>query len=302
MAWRKLGRVFSPENDADWMRTHAALPMVECRDGDCCRVYFGCRDERNRSSVAWADVEFAETVRLIEVERQPIVQPGERGTFDDSGTSPGCLTKVGAKRFLYYLGWNLCVTVPWRNSIGVAISDDEQGIFRKFSPAPILDRSSVDPFTVSYPWVIDDNGRFKMWYGSHLGWGPDAIERHDMNHVIKYAESEDGIHWQRQGIVALAGHLPEIYAVCRPCVVRDADRYRMWFCYRGPAYRIGYAESADGIQWEWGPPEYGLSVSEAGWDAEMTAYPCVFDHRGRRYLLYNGNAYGKTGFGAAVWE
>jgi hypothetical protein len=34
----------------------------------------------------------------------------------------------------------------------------------------------------------------------------------------------------------------------------------------------------------------------------MIEYPCVFDHGGRRYLLYSGNGFGKAGFGIAVLE
>jgi hypothetical protein len=34
----------------------------------------------------------------------------------------------------------------------------------------------------------------------------------------------------------------------------------------------------------------------------MTSYPAVFAHGGRLWLLYNGNAYGRTGFGLAIWE
>ena len=45
-----------------------------------------------------------------------------------------------------------------------------------------------------------------------------------------------------------------------------------------------------------------IDVSPGGWDGEMIGYPCVFEHRGRRYMLYNGNRYGATGFGAAIEE
>lgn len=302
MGWERLGRVFSPESGDDWMRSHAALPIVEPRGGDVFRVYFGSRDDRNRTSIGWAEIEIGNRIRLLDVAKQPILRPGELGTFDDSGASPACLVSAGTKRYLYYVGWNLCVTVPWRNSIGLAISEDEKGGFTKYAPAPIVDRSAVDPFTLSYPWVIRDAGRWKMWYGSHLSWGPEAVAKHDMNHVIKYAESADGIVWKREGVVALRGKSSETYAVCRPCILPVESGYQMWFCHRGSAYEIGYAESANGIDWEWGPPEHGLTTSDVGWDSEMTAYPCVFEHRGRRFLLYNGNGYGKTGFGAAVWE
>ena len=46
----------------------------------------------------------------------------------------------------------------------------------------------------------------------------------------------------------------------------------------------------------------GISVSEYGWDSETVEYPCVFNHNNDRYMLYNGNGYGITGFGIAVLE
>ena len=38
---------------------------------------------------------------------------GPLGAFDDSGTSMGSLVPVDGALWLYYLGWNLGVTVPW---------------------------------------------------------------------------------------------------------------------------------------------------------------------------------------------
>ena len=71
--------------------------------------------------------------------------------------------------------------------------------------------------------------------------------------------------------------------------------------YRGDAYRLGTATSSDGIRWV-RSPESGLDVSRDGWDSEMIGYPSAFAHGGRRYLLYNGNRYGQTGFGLAIEE
>jgi hypothetical protein len=48
--------------------------------------------------------------------------------------------------------------------------------------------------------------------------------------------------------------------------------------------------------------EVGIGVSADGWDSEMIEYPFVFDHAGSRYMLYNGNGYGKTGIGLAVLD
>jgi hypothetical protein len=297
MKWRKLGRVFAAEGQFDWMTSHAANPVAEPRGGDVFRVYFGCRDKDSRSHIGCVDIELAERVRLLDVAGEPIVVPGAPGLFDDSGTSMACLVRDGSRTLLYYLGWNLGVTVPWRNSVGLAVRDGDDGPFVKYSPAPLMDRCHVDPYTLSYPCVLRYDGRWKMWYGSNLAWGRHET---DMFHVIKYAESDDGVHWRREGVVAIGLNLPKEFAVCRPWVVKEEGGYRMWFCHRGDAYRLGYAESPDGIHWTRRPDAVGLDVSPDGWDAEMVAYPFVCRHRGHCYLFYNGNRYGRTGFGVAV--
>ena len=76
----------------------------------------------------------------------------------------------------------------------------------------------------------------------------------------------------------------------------------MWFAVRGDRYRIGYAESGDGVGWRRLDGEQGLLPSASGWDSDMVEYPFVFEWQARKYMLYNGNDYGRTGVGLAVWE
>lgn len=299
MKWIKKGLIFSVNAHYDWMFSHAANPVAEQLEGDLFRVYFSCRDRGNRSSIGFFEFELHRPGVIVRLSDQPLVGPGATGLFDDSGTSVSCLVKTNGKKYLYYLGWNLGVTVPWRNSIGLAIGEAVEPTFAKYSCAPIIDRSPIDPFTVSYPWVIRNGPNWKMWYGSNLDWG---AKQSDMNHVIKYAESSDGIHWTRQGIIAIPLQPPEEYAISRPCVIVEDQIYKMWYSHRGPSYRIGYSESDDGQHWERKDQTVGIDVSESGWDSEMIEYPCVFDHGGQRYMLYNGNGYGKTGIGLAVLD
>ena len=138
-----------------------------------------------------------------------------------------------------------------------------------------------------------------MWYGSHMGWVTGSA---DMDHRIKSAVSGDGHHWARDGVPVIAPADASEYAFARPCVVRDADRYRMWYAFRGSAYRIGYAESGDGKHWVRRDAEAGIEPSPGEWDGDSVEYPSVFDHGGRRYMLYCGNGYGRTGFGIATLE
>jgi predicted GH43/DUF377 family glycosyl hydrolase len=281
------------------MRTHAANPVAEPCGADLFRIYFSCRDERNRSSIGWVEVDLRRPKEIIRVSDAPVIGPGRIGTFDDSGTSMGWLVRRGSQRYLYYLGWNLGVTVPWRNSIGLAISADPEGEFVRQSEAPVMDRSREDPFSISYPCVLIERERWHMWYGSNLGWGP---EQTDMVHVLKHAESADGVHWVRDGGVAVGFNADNEYAMSKPCVIHEGGRYRMWYSFRGAAYRIGYAESEDGRNWVRHDERVGLTVSDSGWDSETVEYPFVFDHAGRRYMLYNGNGYGLTGLGIAELE
>jgi hypothetical protein len=297
MRWTKVGRIFCPEDNFTWMRSHAAGPLAEHLEDDRYRIYFGCRDAANRTSIGSLELDISRPDRILHLASEPAIGPGQAGLFDDSGTSTGCLVRNGSERYFYYLGWNLGVTVPWRNTIGLARSAGPDGPFAKCSRAPLLDRSDVDPFSISYPWVMRDGDRWKMWYGSNLNWGASAP---DMAHVIKYAESPDGIHWQRDGIIAINFASPGEYAIAKPCVVKDGSQYRMWYSYRGPSYRIGYAESSDGIHWQRRDDAVGIDVSPEGWDSESIQYACVFRHRDRLHMLYNGNSYGKTGFGLAI--
>jgi len=301
--WRKLGRIFESKETHPLMKTHAANPTVLLLGDGLIRVYFSSRAADNKSSIGWAvfDLKNPEAGAL-EVSSEPVLSPGVPGTFDDSGVSMGCLDCGGEEVRLYYLGWNLGVTVPWRNSIGMAVSEDGGLSFSRFSQAPVLDRCHVDPFSISYPWVLrESDDRWLMWYGSNLSWGTGKTQQ-EMAHLMKVCASTDGVHWERNGQIALNFKGPEEYAMSRPCVIRDADAYRMWYSYRGSSYRIGYAESADGLQWVRRDERAGITVSTTGWDSEMVAYPCVFDALRQRWLLYNGNGYGFTGFGLAVME
>ncbi len=299
MRWRKLGRIYIPDGSKSWMSQYAANPIAEPIGGDRFRIYFSSRDAQNRSSIAYVEIDLNAPTRIRHETDTPVLSPGDLAMFDDSGVSIGCIVPVGERRYLYYMGWHLTVTVPWQNALGLAISDGPGQPFRRVSRFPIVALNEIDPYTISYPWVSHRNGKFRMWYGSNIAWGP---RKEDMRHLIKYAESDDGIRWTRQDVVAIDFATADEYAICKPCVIEDNGRYRMWFCSRGASYRIRYAESADGISWTRMDDRAGIDVSEDGWDSEMIEYPCIFDHAGKRHMLYAGNGFGRTGFGLAVLD
>jgi predicted GH43/DUF377 family glycosyl hydrolase len=142
-----------------------------------------------------------------------------------------------------------------------------------------------------------------MWYASYREWFTKDGEPWPRYH-IRYAESQDGKQWTKKNKPCIDFENEKEEALARPWIITENNKYKMWYSRRShpESYRIGYAESNDGLVWTRKDDEAGITTSTKGWDSEMVTYPCVFDHGGNRYMLYNGNSHGKSGLGIAVME
>jgi hypothetical protein len=296
--WIKKGLIFAPQGNSDWLFSHAALPVVD-RIGDIYRIYFSTRDKYGRAQVGYFDIGLEAPEKVLRVSEQPVLGLGPLGAFDDSGVSTSWIVNHRQKKYHYYSGWSLGVTVPFYFYVGLAISEDGGASYQRISPAPILERNEIDPYLTASPCVLVEDDRWRMWYVSGTGWEmKDGQPRHYYH--IKYSESSDGIHWKREGVVCIDYQSRDEYAFAHPCVVKEDGLYKMWYSYRGQSYRIGYGESLDGIKWTRKDEDVGIDVSASGWDSEMIEYPYLFENEGVHYMFYNGNGYGKTGIGLAV--
>jgi hypothetical protein len=296
--WKKQGVIVPGPPPATWAASHAALPVVRSV-GEEVELYFSSRDANGRAHVGRARFP-AGLGGEAAFDAGPLLAPGPLGSFDDAGTTTSCLVERDGALHLYYSGWTRGVSVPFYFFVGCARSIEGGATFQRVSSAPVLERNDVDPYLTASPWILVEDGVWRMWYVSGTGWElTEDAPRHSYH--IKYAESDDGIEWRREGRVCIdfAG---DEYAIARPCVVKDGTLYRMWYSSRGDSYRIGYAESADGLDWTRQDGDAGIDVSPDGWDSEMIEYPCVFEYEGSWHMLYNGNGYGATGIGLAVLE
>lgn len=303
MKWIKIGKMFSAEKNSDWLYSHAMIPIAEHIEGDLFRIYFSSRDKLNRGHGAYLEVDMRNPTKILRVHDQPVLEPGELGCFDDSGALPNSIVYVGGRKMLYYTGINLGVTVKIRNSIGLAEWSESTQRFERCFDGPVIDRTRDLPHFVATPEVRYENNLFRAWFTSCTRW---KAEMGSAKHFyrIEYAESRDGVNWVRDGTVAIDFSDEFEYALGVPRVIKEGNLYKMWFCSRAtrdcPTYRIRYATSKDGVKWNRHDHLVGIDVSESGWDAQMICYPYIFDYAGQRYMLYNGNDYGKTGFGIAV--
>ena len=307
MRWVRQGQIYDPRWHKDWAGTHAQVPCVLLYP-DRIRIFYADRTAENKSFITYLDIDRQNFTNILYYHKAPILPLGARGTFDDDGMMPGAAIRHGNYVYLYYTGWNRGVTVPYRNSIGLAVSEDDGTTFRRLYEGPLVDRNPQEPHMAVTPAILKEGPLWRMWYISGLGWA-DIDGRLEPVYVIKDAISYNGIAWDRPNRQCIEQSHP-LEAFAHPTVIMHRDRYHMWYCFRhsrdfrdgAGAYRIGYAVSPDGVAWKRMDDVCGLDVAPEGWDSTMTCYPSVFAVDGRIVMIYNGNSFGQTGFGYAVLE
>lgn len=301
--WRRLGILFGENKFNEYNFAYAAVPVAEFISENTLRVFFSYRNRENKSLPGYLLFDLTKW-ELIDIVLKPVLELGKPGFFDEDGIMPCELIKVENKKLLYYIGWNKAASVPFRNALGLAISH-EKNDFIKISNGPVLDRSIHDPCFVASACVIKEKDLFRMWYLSCVEW-MDAGGAEIHKYHIKYAESTDGINWLRNGKIAIDFRYKNEYAISVPRVIKDKELYKMWYSFRaGPQqqnYQIGYAESIEGLNWTRKDEDIIFKGNSSAWDSDMICYPFIFDYNKERYMLYNGNGFGKTGIGIAILE
>ncbi len=312
MKWVKKGLIFKPKGDLEWAQTHAQVVTVQNMDNKFLRVIYSSRDSMGRSLPSYLDLDIDNPNKILYVHDKPILELGNIGSFDDCGIMPTWQLTRPDGYYLYYIGWNIRNTIPYHNAIGLAYSKDGKN-YEKIYNGPIIHRTALEPFFNGNASVIFENNIYKMWYLSCTNWITKNGKAEPRYH-IKYATSKDNLNWERNGIICIDYQSNNEGGISRPSIIHEKDVYRMWYSYRGitqyrdgenisNSYRIGYAESKDGINWMRidQSPIYSLSISNDldSWDGYMVEYPFVIDVMGKRLMFYNGNGFGASGFGYA---
>ena len=319
MKWKKIGQIFDPTTWNDgiertWMKTHSQCTHSLVLE-DTVRIYFSCRPENDNEGYAKSYTSFLELdkndlTRIKSVSKSPVMELGELGSFDEFAIYPSCNVSVGDEVLLYYAGWTRCQSVPFNTSIGMAISKDGGETFKRIGPGPILSADLNEPFVISGPKVRRFNNKWYMFYLAGTKWinyngKPEIIYKN------RVAFSNDGIKWERYNKNIIVDILGENECQAGPDVFEYNGEYHMYFAYRegldfrksiGRGYKIGYAKSKDLLNWKRVDSEAGIGYSTSGWDSEMQHYPHVFKVDEEYYMTFNGNDFGKYGFGLAVLE
>lgn len=313
--WKKLGKVFSPQEilGRPWLKEFAQAPAALVYD-DFVRIYFSCRPQADTSGQyvsysAYVDLERADLFKVRHVAEQPILSLGGLGEFDEFGTYPVSVIRHGSAIRAYFAGWTRCESVPFNVAIGCAESRDDGKTFQKMGSGPVLGYTLGEPFVLSGPKIRRFNGQWQLFYIAGSKW--KLVDgRAEPVYKIRMATSADGMHWQKLGRDLIQSRIEEDEAQASPDVFYSNGKYHMFFCYRYSShyrgkqngYRIGYASSVDMVNWVRDDDKAGIGVSEHGWDAEMISYPHVFELDGQVYMAYLGDQVGRFGFGLAKLE
>jgi len=154
----------------------------------------------------------------------PVLRPGAQGEWDAGALGTMSVLKVGELYHLYYEAWGVREAGAAGTSsdyltlqIGHATSRD--GLHWTKDPAnPVLPKGADNEWDHDGTWdpfVLHEDGVFKMWYGggegSHCDWG--------------YAVSTDGVHFVKKGQLSHLGNVEDDH------VVHDSatGRYFMYY-------------------------------------------------------------------------
>lgn len=303
MKWIKQGLIYNANGEFNWAQSHAMIPTPIVLNENTIRVYVTFCDKNGIGRVGFVDVDSFNPKIIKGISPNPVLDIGLPGTFDENGALVCSVLTLNKKKYLYYVGFELGTKIRYRLLTGLGINaenDNNSYYFRKVKQTPILERSSDELFFRCGPFCLFEDNIFKLWYVAGSSWL--KINNKDMPvYTINYLESNNGINWGNKGHVCINIQNDNEHGFGRPYVVKDEGFYKMFYSIRIKelGYRLGYAESVDGKNWERKDNEIGIDVSTEGWDSKMVCYSAVIQVNGRTYMFYNGNDFGGTGFGFA---
>lgn len=314
MAWHPRGLIFDVR---DWDRSRAVGSFAQSPQAlvleDRVRVYFSTRFPDGAEGTWRSDVAFTEfSLDFSQLQTEPrgaVISRGGLGCFDEHGVFPFSVVPFGDEVRAYTTGWSRRRSVPVETGIGLAISRDGGLTFERHGTGPVLSSSLHEPFLVCDGFARQVDGRWLMWYLFGTSWASETIGEMERTYKIGVATSTDGIAWNPcGGRRAVPDRLGPAESQALPSVLRVGDELHMAFCYRetfdfrtnpSRAYRLGFATSHDGF--EWMRDDSPMEFPRLDFDDKMRCYPHLVIVGDRRFLLYNGNEFGRWGFGVAEW-
>jgi hypothetical protein len=299
--WCKLGLSVVAAGDG-LMASHAMLPSSLLLS-DRIRVYFSACDADLRGRVFYADLERTFPFRVIHICQDPILDVGLAGAFDADGVNPSQIIERDGNIFMYYIGWQrISSSVPYTLLGGLAISTDDGASFQRVQDTAILAPTEEESYFRTAPFVWYEEDQWQMLYIGGGEFFTGSTGKRLPRYALRHTHSRDGWNWTGPSRILLEpNRLVGEIGFGRPVVTKKAESV---------AELMLSVRSVNGYTLRSGPFSLEraidpndlcdvLPLSQEGWDSEMTCFGVTVELEGGELLIYNGNQFGRSGFGLA---
>jgi predicted GH43/DUF377 family glycosyl hydrolase len=319
--WKKHpgNPIYGPDKSGPWDTWTNGVSIVKTADGKTYRMFYA---GRKGAGIGFAEASVDDPLTWKEHPNSPVLRPREDNWEGNMLNQPRVVKVTDTHWRMYYTGWGVKGPgTTW--GMGLAESFDAGLTWKRYQDDMILHRglpSSFDGGGACVPMVLPINpspradplfpsplageGRVRGW----LMWYTAALVTPGKQNIhLCLATSPDGINWKRYDknpVLTDDFSRGDKRVVISRCFVRHDDGvFRMWYSFAKPNYRICYAESLDGKDWEKSPIEPVLGPSPAkAWDDQMVEYPEVDIYKNTFRLWFCGNGFGSVGYAEGIPE
>jgi predicted GH43/DUF377 family glycosyl hydrolase len=299
----KRGLIYCPKGEHGYDKHSFMCVAPILLNDEVIRIYGTTRDEEGVGRIIYIDVNAANPSEIIYISPKPVLDIGEPGCFDDHGVAVTEVIKVGNKFYLYYSGFTIPQKVKFIYFSGLAISDD--GIsFERYSQVPVMERTNTARLGRTIQNVVPFGDKYLVYYvvmNSFSEQGGLMKPSYDIWCTV----SPDGILMPNVDDNLVLTMQEDEYRLGRSKVYPRDDGYEMFVSssLKGfSSYKMAYATSKDGFNWERRDSEFDLRPSgiPGDWESDAVTYPVKLTWHDQNYLFYNGNDFGRTGLGYAT--
>jgi beta-1,2-mannobiose phosphorylase / 1,2-beta-oligomannan phosphorylase len=213
-----------------------------------------------------------------------VLEYDPRITWEKSCINRPHVLRAGGSYYMWYTAQNFEAQT---SVFSLATSQDGFAWERVGSQPVLRPAGGWEKGSLMCPHVLYEKGSFRMWYSGGELYEADAVG---------YAESPDGIHWQREltnPVLRPTGGW-ECDRITAACILPRQEDYLAFYIGFGEGYersQIGLARSVDGIhRWERYPHNPIVAPGPAGsWDDCNVYKPYVVPFGGLWYMWYNAS-------------
>jgi len=232
--------------------------------------------------------------------------PKRVGFFDTDGAMPSQIYQTKDEYFLIYNGWNrLTGRPPYLNSSGrIKINLNELNEFQFIlaEQTPFLSRGPDNPSSAVTAWIEKSYNDQTVYWIRTEKWELVSGYYEPLYYIASGSIDETGRCIMRYERVIEPVYPDEVFS--RPTVTRINGKTLMAFCSRSihdfrdgvNSYKINFALKNSNMPHGWSRCPIRLNA-DLNWCNLQTSYPCLFSDEKHTYLAFNGNSFGKSGFG-----